>query len=261
MPKYSTVVITYNESSNIERCLSSVHETSDEIIVVDSFSTDNTAELARRFGARVLEHRFEGYTKQKNFALSKVSNDWALCLDADEWASDEMKAFLSVFVREEARADAYVFNRRNEYLGQWFTAGGWYPDRKIRLFNRHKGIWSGTGPNKSIHESVLMEQRSKTCTTGVDIMHTPYRNLSHHYKMILSYATMIAKERSASSPKAPLFKLFISPTFRFFKLYIQKGAFLQGRRGLVFSVMAALSVFMRYALLWELNGRNGDGVK
>jgi glycosyltransferase involved in cell wall biosynthesis len=248
----SAIVITFNEEANISRCLKSL-DFADEIVVVDSFSADQTLVIAQAHDAKVMQQKFLGHVEQKNFATRQASHDWILSLDADEEISPELRKSILSARTEGLRADAYSVNRRSFYLTDWFMQGGWYPDRKIRLFNRTRACWTGRNP----HDHVRIEPGARVVHLQGDLLHYPYHDLSDHLERIQSYSTIAA--RGKAGKRVTSLHLIGHPAAKFLKAYLLKGAILQGTRGLIFSVMAALSVFMKYAKLWELRNCASDG--
>ncbi len=228
--------------------MASVKKVADEILIVDSFSTDQTKAIALAEGAKVLEHRFEGYTAQKNFAVEQAKYDYILSLDADEYLSPELENSI-LKVKSAWSADGYAPNRLNSYAGKWIRSCGWYPDRKIRLFNRRRGSWHGD----LVHEVVRMNDGSKVIHLEGDILHEAYDNASQLIsKMQGQYADYFARA-NAHKKKVTTFKIFYKTFASFFKSYILKGGIWDGYEGLVISVSNANGVFYKYAKLLELN--------
>ena len=156
--KISVAVITFNEERNIERCLKSVVSLADEIVVVDSLSSDKTVEIAQTNGARVVSQKFLGYIEQKNFAIDQCSNDWVLSLDADECLSETLLANLNAIKNNPPAADGIRMARMTSYCGQWIKHGGWYPDKKVRLINKHKARWGGINPHDELIVQGLVKE-------------------------------------------------------------------------------------------------------
>jgi glycosyltransferase involved in cell wall biosynthesis len=248
MIRLSVVIITFNEEKNIGRCLDAVKDLADEIVVVDSYSTDNTRLICSSKGAKFIEHPFEGFTAQKNFAVDQATHDHVLALDADEFLSPELRASI-LKAKANWEADGYSMNRLNSYAGKWIKSCGWYPDKKIRLWDRRKGSWGGG----LVHELVLMEQDSKVYHLTGDLLHHAYDNASQLIqKMQQHYADLFAKE-NAHKKHVTTFKILYKAIFAFFKSYILKGGIWDGYEGLVISVSNANGVFYKYAKLLELN--------
>lgn len=248
MVNLSVVIITFNEEKNIVRCLDSVKTLADEIIVVDSFSTDNTRGLCEKAAVRFIEHKFEGFTKQKQFAVAQASSDYILALDADEYLSvDLAEAIRSA--KNDWRADGYSMNRLNSYAGKWIKSCGWYPDTKIRLWDRRKGNWGGG----LVHETVVMEEGSKIFHLKGDLLHHAYDNASQLIqKMQQQYADLFVREH-AQKKQVSTFMIIYKTVASFFKSYIVKGGIWDGYEGLIISVSNANGVFYKYAKLLEAN--------
>ncbi|HMG93920.1 MAG TPA: glycosyltransferase family 2 protein [Chryseolinea sp.] len=250
MPQLSVVIITYNEEKKIARCMASVKKVADEILIVDSFSTDQTKAIAIADGSKVIERRFEGYTAQKNFAVQQAKYDYILSLDADEYLSPELLASVAK-AKSNWTADGYAISRLNSYAGKWIRSCGWYPDRKIRLFDRRRGSWHGD----LVHEVVRMDNDSTVINLDGDILHEAYDNASQLIsKMQGQYADLFA-QANAHKKKVTTFKIFYKTLASFFKSYILKRGIWDGYEGLVISVSNANGVFYKYAKLLELNRR------
>ncbi len=248
MISLSVVIITFNEEKNISRCIDSVKSVADEIVVVDSFSTDDTRTICLSKGAKFLEHKFEGFTAQKNFAVAQASHEYILALDADEYLSTTLQDSISQ-AKLNWQADGYSMNRLNSYAGKWIKSCGWYPDRKIRLWDRRKGTWGGG----LVHETVVMLAGSNVIQLKGDLLHLAYDNASQLItKMQQQYADLFAKE-NAHKKNVSTFKIIYKTIFSFFKSYIVKGGVWDGYEGLLISVSNANGVFYKYAKLLELN--------
>jgi glycosyltransferase involved in cell wall biosynthesis len=246
MPKISAVIITFNEEKKLGRCLESLKEIADEILVVDSFSTDKTKEIAESFNARFVSHAFEGYGKQKNYALSLATNDLILSLDADEALSPEL---LNSIKESDLSLDGYNMNRLTNYAGKWVRHCGWYPDRKIRLFNRKKGRWSDV----PLHESV--EMGSKIGFLKGDILHYSYDSVTDHINQTNKFTTIAANEAFKRGKRSNLFKILSRPLFQFLRDYFLKLGFLDGLTGLCICSINSLSAFLKYYKIKELQDR------
>jgi glycosyltransferase involved in cell wall biosynthesis len=244
----SVVIITFNEEKNIGRCIDSVAHLADEIIVVDSYSTDTTKAVCLSKGVKFFEHKFEGFTSQKNFATSLASHDFILALDADEYLSEDLSGSIAR-VKSNWNADGYTMNRLNSYAGKWIKSCGWYPDRKIRLWDRRKGAWSGG----LVHELVVMQQDAIIRHLHGDLLHLAYDNASQLIqKMQQQYADLFAMENAYRKKVTP-FKIVYKTLASFLKSYILKGGIWDGYEGLVISVSNANGVFYKYAKLLETN--------
>ncbi len=237
--KITATLITLNEEENLPRALSSLG-CCDDIVVVDSGSNDRTVEIAREYGARVIERRFSGYADQKNFAAAVAQHDWILSLDADEALSDELEAEVRELKRIGPRADAYQAPRLAQYMGKWIRYSGWYPDPKVRLYNRKKARWVG----EYVHE--VVEVGGRVGTLKGDLLHFTCRSFSQHLTTIDRYTTLAAKEMIAKGQRVRDVNLVVSPLWTFFRTYIIKRGFLDGMEGWVIAQMAAFYVFSKY---------------
>jgi len=246
MNRLSVIIISYNEEENIKECLESV-KWSDEIVVVDSFSSDRTVEIAREFTPKVFQNKWTNFSRQKNFALGKASNEWVLNIDADERATPELrKEVLTILNSEFSLLDGYYIPRRNHYLGKWIRHCGWYPDYKLRLFRKHKGMFN----ERTVHESVVVEGKKgylKSC-----LNHYSYKNLSDHLSRIDKFSSLAAEEMFGGGKRAGPFDLLFRPLTRFIKMYLIKKGYLDGVYGLIVSIMGSFYVFTKYLKLWEL---------
>ena len=240
MLKISATLVTLNEEMNLPRALESLR-CCDEVVVVDSGSTDRTVEIARRQGARVIESEWRGYAAQKNFAAEQAAHDWILSLDADEALSEALEAEIWVIKREGPRADGYTIPRLAQYWGRWILHSGWYPDRKIRLYDRRKARWAG----EYVHESVQVDGRVAHLESN--LLHYTCSSLSQHLKTMDRYTTLAAEEMVVRGRRAPLWRILLHPPWAFFKSYVLQRGFLDGFEGLVIAYMAALYVFVKYA--------------
>lgn len=246
----SGVVICLNEADRIQRCLESL-AFCDEIVVVDSGSTDGTADIARRCGARVVEQPFLGYVKQKNFALDLARHDWVVCLDADEALSPELQTEIAGRLRGAAPpdADGYEARRLTHYLGVWHDRGDWYPDLQLRVFRRSRGHWVGRDP----HDRV--ELASDAGSLSGRILHWNYRSFSEQIQTIDRYSGVQAEALLAEGVRFRLRDLLLRPPARFVQGYLLRGGYRLGLPGLIVAVSTAYYVFAKYAKLWELSAR------
>jgi glycosyltransferase involved in cell wall biosynthesis len=254
MPQISAVIITYNEERDIERCLNSIQDVADEIIVVDSFSTDKTEDICKKYNVKFFQHTFKGYRDQKNYALSLASNDHILSLDADEALSEKLKKSITE-VKNNWHSDGYSFNRSNNYCGQWIHHTSWYPDRKIRLFNSQKGKWGGL----NLHETVEMVHGSKVSILDGDLLHWAYYSYEEHIQKINNYSTLGAQEYFNSGKKSGPFSAVLHSRWAFFKSYFIKRGFLDGYYGFVISTLTAYKIFLKYIKLRKLIEQNNPG--
>lgn len=242
MIKLSVVIITFNEEKNIERCLLSVKEVADEIVVLDSFSKDRTAEICAKHGVKFFRHTFDGHIEQKNRAITFASYPHILSLDADE-ALDEELARSVLAVKNNFDKDGYYMNRLTYYCGHWVRHCGWYPDTKLRLWDSRKGHWTGINPHDKYE---LMEGDKHTGHLKGDILHYSYYTLEDHYKQVEYFTSIAAKAYFERNKKAPLFKLLVNPVAKFIDHYLLKLGFLDGSAGYRISKISAYATYLKY---------------
>jgi glycosyltransferase involved in cell wall biosynthesis len=247
MPQISVVIITYNEERNIARCLDSVKTIADEIVVIDSFSTDKTEEICKTNKVRFISHAFEGHIEQKNWAITQAGFPHILSLDADEVVSDQLaEAILEV--KQNWKKDGYSFNRLTNYCGKWIKHGGWYPDRKLRLWDSRKGSWTGENP----HDKYELKAG---CTSGQlkgDLLHYSFNSIEDHLKQIEKFSFLAASARFKNGKRTNLFNILMKPLARFFKGYIFRMGFLDGYYGFVIHRLSMNAVFLRHIKLREM---------
>jgi glycosyltransferase involved in cell wall biosynthesis len=249
--KISAVIITLNEERNIGRCLESLKNVADEIVVVDSFSTDKTADICETYGVRFIQHLFEGHIEQKNYAVSQAEFDCVLSLDADEALSEELARSI-LNATGNWSWDGYRFNRLTHYCGKWIRHSGWYPDAKLRLWDRRKGRWGGVNP----HDHVVMDAGSRIRHLGGDLLHYSYHSIADHIAQINRFSEIAARAAFSQGRKANIFgDILLNPFLTFFKKYIVKLGILDGYEGFVISIHTAYGKFLKYAKLNELNKR------
>jgi ADP-heptose:LPS heptosyltransferase/glycosyltransferase involved in cell wall biosynthesis len=256
MVKISAVILTYNEEKNIERCLLSLKDIVDDIVVLDSFSTDNTASICEKYQVRFFQNAFLGYVEQKNKALEYAKYDYVLSLDADESVSDKLKESI-LRVKENWTADGYYFNRLTNYIGKWIRHGDWYPDRKLRLWNKQKGEWGGTNP----HDQVIMKQGSIISYIKGDLFHYSFYSIFQHVEQSNKFSEILAAEYFKKGKKANFFSYTLKPFWWFIKSYFIKGGVLDGYSGFVISIISAQSNFLKFIKLKQLNKVNRNKVK
>ncbi len=247
LPPLSACIIAFNEADRIGDCLASL-AFCDEIVVVDSGSTDGTRALAERLGARVLVRPFDGFRSQKQFAVEQATHDWVLCLDADERVDPRLReAIQAERSAGLARAPGYRFARLSEYYGRFLRHGTAYPDRVLRLFDRRRGGWRG---EREIHEAVSVD--GAVATLDGDLLHHPYRSFMQLLDKKQRYARMMAEHEFAKGKRASLTKLVVSPAWRFIRGYVLRGGFLDGWPGLIESFVSANYVRQKTIMLWLL---------
>ena len=238
--KITATIITLNEERNIARAIESLR-CCDEIVVVDSGSIDRTVELAQKLGARVVDESFTGYASQKNKAAEAASHDWILSLDADEALSESLEAEIWQLKKNGPKYDGYTVPRLAQYLGRWILHSGWYPDRKIRLYDRRKARWVGN----FVHESVQVKGRVGKLDSN--LLHFTCSSLSEHLKTMDRYTTLAAEEIVGRKQRVSLSRLILDPAWTFLRSYVVQRGFLDGIEGLTIAYMAALYTFLKYA--------------
>lgn len=237
--KISATIVTLNEEHNVARAIESLRCV-DEVVVVDSGSTDRTREVAARLGARVVEEHWRGYAGQKNFAASLATHEWILSIDADEAVAEELEAEILLLKKNGPTFDGYTMPRLAQYLGRWIHHGGWYPDRKVRLYRRTKAEWVGA----YVHESVRLNG-----TAGElhgNLLHFTCDSLSAHMKTLDRYTSLAAQELVARGVRPGLSRIILDPPWTFFRTYIVRRGLLDGLHGFVIAWMAALYTFLKY---------------
>lgn len=254
--KISGVIITYNEEKFIERCLESMMGVVDEIIIVDSYSTDNTKEISKKYKAVFIEREFEGFGEQKNFAVLQASHDYVLCLDADEALSDELKKSI-LKVKNNWQKDAYWMKRRNYYCGKWMNYSGKYPDKKLRLFDRRKAAWV----KSLVHETVKVQNPKNTATLKGDLKQLEYYSYFDHINTINYYTTLSAQDYIQRGKKSSLLKIIFRPNWAFIRAYFIQLGFLDGKQGFIVSCFAAYNAFLKYIKLYSLQNGHTIGDK
>ena len=242
----SAVIITYNEEKRLEPALKSLAGVASEIIVVDSFSNDGTVKLAKKYTKDVFQRKWTNFSDQKNFANKRASFPWILSLDADERLSPELREEILQIKNEEPDCSAFSMPRQVFYLGKWIRHSGWYPDRKIRLFQKDKARWEG----EYIHEKLVVEGNVQKLK-GV-IHHFTYRNISDHLARVDKFSELGAQKLYAKKKKCRLYHLVFLPIFRFVKSFFLKAGFLDGYAGFIISVLHGYAIFIRYAKLREI---------
>jgi glycosyltransferase involved in cell wall biosynthesis len=248
--KITASIITFNEAENIRAACDSV-AWADEIVVVDSGSTDTTREIAAECGARVINREWPGFAAQKQFAIEQASHDWVFSLDADERVSRELKNSIEFLIdnSDNQSADGYLIARRSFYMGRWIRGGGWYPDRQLRLFKKSLGRWEGP----HIHESVKMNSHARIDTLPGDILHYPVPDAAYHHRMIGErYAPLAAKQMFERGQRTSRIKLAAAGPASFLRSFILKAGFRDGLAGWSIASFAAHHAFLKHLMLWEL---------
>jgi glycosyltransferase involved in cell wall biosynthesis len=241
MNKLSAVIITLNEEDNIAKCINSIRDIADEIVVVDSFSSDRTKEIAEAEGARVVQNKFEGHIQQKNFAKQQAANEWVFSIDADEVLSSELQQSI-LEAKQNFIVDGYTMNRLNFYCGKPIRTCGWYPDTKLRLWNRVKGEWTGINP----HDKFAMDCGSTIKHLKGDILHNTYPTHEALLNKVEKFATISAKHLKGENVFYLMTKMLFSAPFKFIRNYFLKLGFTEGRIGLIICAQQSREVFLKY---------------
>ena len=244
--KLSVIVITKNEASSIAKCLESV-KWADEIIVLDSGSSDETLSICRQFTPHVFETDWQGFGVQKQRALNKATSDWVLSIDADEIISPELRAEIEQAITQDC--DAFLLPRLSSYCGKFIKHGGWYPDYILRLFQRELGRFS----DDVIHERVIVEGKIGKLTAP--ILHESYSDLSEVLEKVNSYSSLNAQKLFEHSVKSSLSKAIFRALWKFIQTYFVKAGFLDGQHGLMLAISSAEAVYYKYLKLLELQNK------
>lgn len=251
MTHLSVVIITFNEARNIERAVKSVQNLSDDIIVVDSFSNDDTAKICETLPVSFVQHKWEGYSQQKNYANSLAKHDYILSLDADEALDDVMQAHLMALMAK-GLTGVYILNRLVNYCGQWIKHSTWYPDKKIRVFPKEGTIWEG----ELVHETLAFDQNLKQIELKGHLHHYTYYNYKEHRARADKYSELTALKMHKAGKKASIFKPYLSAIARFMSMFIVHLGFLDGYNGFKIAQISAQSNIYKYKTLRRLNSEN-----
>jgi len=247
--KLSAVIITFNEERDIGRCLDSLDGIADDIVVVDSFSTDRTEEICRDKEVRFLQHPFKGHIEQKNYALQQAQYDHVISLDGDEALSLSLRQTIAE-LKHGWQYCGYSVNRLNNYCGRWIKHCGWYPDTKVRLWDRRKGGWGGRNP----HDKVVLTKGCSVKHIHGDILHYSYYTTSENVAQINKFSDIAARDNMLKGRQANMvIDIILNPLFTFFKKYFLQLGFLDGYYGFIISIHSAYSRFLKYTKLRELN--------
>jgi glycosyltransferase involved in cell wall biosynthesis len=243
--KVSVTIITRDEAANIAAAIESVRW-ADEIVVVDSGSTDATVEIARRYTDRVVVRPWPGFVAQKNFAAEQARHDWILSIDADERVPPELAAEIQALLAGTPTAAGYRIPRVTFHLGRWMRSTDWYPDYQLRLYDRRRARWKGRLVHESVHTDGLVER------LRAELQHYPYRDIAHHLQTMDRYTTLAAQQLFEDGRRAGWIDLLVTPRLTFFRNYVLRGGFRDGMPGLVVSIMNSYYVGLKFAKLWEL---------
>lgn len=251
--KISATIITFNEQTNIMGAYDSV-AWADEVVVVDSNSTDQTRELAEDCGARVITNAWPGFGAQKQFAVDQAKHEWILSIDADERVSDELRDSIQSLrnAKDSELADGYQIARRTYYQQRWIRGGGWYPDRQLRLFKKSKGHWK----QRHIHESVTMNPGARVGKLVGDLLHQPLYDAAVHHRMIGErYAPLAALQMYEDGRRTSVLGVASAGPAAFIRSFILKGGFRDGFAGFIIASFAAHHAFLKHLMLWEKQQR------
>ena len=254
MPKLSVTVVAKNEAADLGAALASV-AWADEIVVVDSHSTDETVAVARQYTDRVVVHDWLGHIEQKNYAASLASHDWILSLDADERVTPELATELQALKAGERPEAAFRIPRLTWHLGRWIRTTDWYPDYQDRFYDRRRARWTG----RYVHEA-LQADGSRGQLAG-EIQHYAYRGIADHLETIDRYTTLAARQMQEDGRRAGLLQLAGHPPLAFLRNYIARGGIRDGVPGFIISSMNAYYVFLKFAKLWELDRVQGSAFR
>jgi glycosyltransferase involved in cell wall biosynthesis len=254
--KITATIITLNEAENIRAACESV-AWADEILVVDSESTDSTREIAAECGARVIINKWPGFAAQKQLAVESASHDWIFSLDADERVSPELQASVAALRREPVStlADGYRIARRAFYMGRWIRGGGWYPDHQLRFFRRTRGRWG----ERLIHESVCMDDGARVEILNGDLLHYSMRDTAHHRQMIEErYAPLGARQMLRDGKRTSEWRTAIAGPAAFLRSFLLKGGFRDGQAGLTIAKFAWRHASLKHSILYDLQNQQRD---
>ena len=254
MLKISGTIITYNEEKNIARCIESMLPVCDEIIVLDSLSSDKTKEICLKYNVKFFEQKFLGHVEQKNKAVEFAENDYILSLDADEALTSELQEQILDF-KKSPNSDALKFNRLTRYIDRWIKNCDWYPDVKIRVWNKNLGKWGGTNP----HDLIILKDSAKVRHLRGDLLHYSYISISDHVTQTNKFTTIAAKAAFKNGVRSNNFKIITRPFLKFLKDYFLRKGFLDGRYGFIICFINALSALLKYSKLKDLqDGKSID---
>jgi glycosyltransferase involved in cell wall biosynthesis len=246
---FSVAIITFNEELNIKPCIESIHELADEIIVLDSFSTDKTLEIASQFmKVKIFTNEFKGHIEQKNKAIELCNGIWILSIDADERITPALnKEIASILNKNEFEIKGYKIPRLTYHIGKFIKHGGWYPLKRYRFFQKGYAIWTGENP----HDFIKIKGKGKSLEG--DIIHYSFKDLTHQVDTINKFSSIVSYTRFRKNVSLPILKSIYKPFFKFLETYIFKLGFLDGYAGFVIAISSSYSTFLKFAKLYELN--------
>ncbi|MGV3502428.1 MAG: glycosyltransferase family 2 protein [Adhaeribacter sp.] len=238
----SVVIITLNEERNLGRCLESVQGLADDIVVVDSYSTDNTQAIAGQYGARFIQRRFDGYVNQKNFADQQAAYPHILSIDADEVLSPELALEISK-IKDNWMMPGYYLNRLTNYCGSWVRHGGWYPDKKLRLYKREQGRWHGL----LLHEEYRLEAGARAGQLKNDLLHYSFPSISDHLRQVDHFTNVFSQEMRLQGRKPSFWPMLYKPLSKFVEMYVLKAGFRDGTVGFNIAIISSYAAYVKYA--------------
>lgn len=247
MDKISAVIITLNEERNIERCIKSVLAVADEILVIDSLSTDKTTAIAESFGVKVIKQSFLGHIEQKNFAKNQAAHVWVLSLDADEALSDQLRDSI-LEEKTLGLSGGYSMNRLTNYCGKWIKHSGWYPDVKLRLFRKDDGGWTGVNP----HDRYVLSSGSTLKHLPGDLLHYSFYTMEEHRAQIEKFSTISSQAKYAKGIRSNVLKVWVKPAAKFLKSFVLKRGFLDGYYGWIIATYSAYATYLKYSKLLKI---------
>jgi glycosyltransferase involved in cell wall biosynthesis len=245
---FSVAVITFNEELNIKDCIESFHDIADEVIILDSFSTDKTLEIARHFKkVKIFTNEFKGHIEQKNKAIDLCNGTWILSLDADERISPELKnEIVTILNKKEIDFQGYKIPRLTYHIGKFIKHSGWYPLKRYRFFLKGFAKWTGENPHDYI------EITGSGSSLSGDIIHYSFKDLTHQVDTINKFSSIVAYTRYIKNTKSPILKSIYKPLIKFFEIYFFKLGFLDGYAGFIIAISSSYSTFLKFAKLYEL---------
>jgi glycosyltransferase involved in cell wall biosynthesis len=253
MNPLSATIITFNEERNIGRCLEALKKIADEIIILDSFSTDQTIEICNQYDVKFIQRKWEGYSSAKNYVNALASHNYIFSVDADEVPDSELIATI-LSLKKSGFSGAYRINRMTNYCGKWIKHSGWYPDRKIRLFPKNKALWQG----EFVHEELIIDEGLVVSNLKGHLQHYSYYNYEEHRERADKYSLLTAQKLHATGKKVGDMKPVLSAIGRFISMYFLKLGFLDGRMGFKIAQISAKSNLLKYKELIRLNRNKSD---
>ncbi len=242
--KLSATIITYNEEKNIARCIESLILVTDEIIIVDSYSTDNTESICSKYPVTFIKNKFEGHIQQKNYAIKQTKNDIVINLDADEAIDEELQQSI-LELKKDYKKDGYYIQRYNNYCGQWINHSDWNPDKKLRIFDKAKAHWGGINP----HDQIIMQPGSNIGILSGKILHWVHQTHEEHRAKTEKFSTIAAGEYYKLGRSSNVLDIIIRPLWIFTRSYIIRMGFLDGKNGLILCTFSAKTTYLKYRKL------------